>query len=254
LQRALTQAESALSSSLRFEPDPAKPHDETTPLIQSTISKGARHGSRIRRKRASSVAAHGDATVTDAVLMVHLKLLFGALADANSVSTVIEGLRRYRCAVLGQSVSSFEAFSSALLPCQTRSRFYNGGILFSSLVLVFIALVSLWSFLLLVKTKFVVSGSFGGTSTVTTRNPPLDNHSFRHGRSIIWSIYAHRYPHFYRCFSAGLRFRLHNLCGGEFEGLSSGDVLFCRGNDVIYRLSSWLLRTARRSFPSSILS
>lgn len=33
--------------------------------------------------------------------------------------------------------------------------------LFSTVVLVFIALVSLWSFLLLVRTKFVVSGSFG---------------------------------------------------------------------------------------------
>jgi proton-coupled amino acid transporter len=40
-------------------------------------------------------------------------------------------------------------------------RFYNGGMLFSTAVLVVIALVSLWSFLLLVRTKFVVSGSFG---------------------------------------------------------------------------------------------
>jgi len=39
--------------------------------------------------------------------------------------------------------------------------FYNGGILFSTVVLVLIALISLWSFLLLVQTKFVVSGSFG---------------------------------------------------------------------------------------------
>lgn len=75
LQRSLTQAEAALSSSIHFEPDLTKPHDETTPLIQSTISKGARHGSRIRRKRASSVAARGDASVTDAVLMVCLEPL-----------------------------------------------------------------------------------------------------------------------------------------------------------------------------------
>lgn len=40
-------------------------------------------------------------------------------------------------------------------------RFFNGGILFSSAILTFIALISLYSFLLLVKTKFVVSGSFG---------------------------------------------------------------------------------------------
>jgi len=39
--------------------------------------------------------------------------------------------------------------------------FYNGGILFSSLLFIFIAAISLYSFLLLVDTKFVVSGSFG---------------------------------------------------------------------------------------------
>ena len=38
----------------------------------------------------------------------------------------------------------------------------NGGILFSAGVLSFIALISLYSFLLLVKTKFVIPGSFGG--------------------------------------------------------------------------------------------
>ncbi|KAJ7613933.1 transmembrane amino acid transporter protein-domain-containing protein [Roridomyces roridus] len=39
--------------------------------------------------------------------------------------------------------------------------FYNGGILFSSVLFIFIALISLYSFLLLVEAKFVVSGSFG---------------------------------------------------------------------------------------------
>ena len=39
--------------------------------------------------------------------------------------------------------------------------FYNGGILFSTCVLVSIAMISLWSFLLLVKTRLVVHGSFG---------------------------------------------------------------------------------------------
>src|SRR5260370_40408967 len=41
-------------------------------------------------------------------------------------------------------------------------RFYNGGILFSFITLSLIALISLYSFILLVRTKFVVSGSFGG--------------------------------------------------------------------------------------------
>ncbi|KAF8199664.1 amino acid transporter [Pholiota molesta] len=42
--------------------------------------------------------------------------------------------------------------------------FFNGGLLFSALTFTFIACISLYSFLLLVKTKFVVSGSFGGAS------------------------------------------------------------------------------------------
>jgi hypothetical protein len=41
--------------------------------------------------------------------------------------------------------------------------FFNGGLLFSTLTLSAIAIISLYSFLLLVKTKFIVSGSFGGT-------------------------------------------------------------------------------------------
>ncbi|OCH95337.1 hypothetical protein OBBRIDRAFT_745472 [Obba rivulosa] len=77
-----------------------------------------------RRRRAASVGPHGDATVTQAVLML-LKSFVGT------------GIL-----FLGKA-------------------FFNGGILFSSAVLTFIALISLYSFLLLVKTKFVVSGSFG---------------------------------------------------------------------------------------------
>lgn len=98
LQRSLTRAEAALSSSIHFEPDLTKPHDETTPLIQSTISRAAR-GSRIRRKRASSIGGHGEASVTDAVLMVRLDLFSSRLADG--ISTVIESLRRDWCAVFG---------------------------------------------------------------------------------------------------------------------------------------------------------
>jgi proton-coupled amino acid transporter len=39
--------------------------------------------------------------------------------------------------------------------------FLNGGILFSALVLLFVGAISLWAFLLLVKTRLVVPGSFG---------------------------------------------------------------------------------------------
>ena len=68
-QRSLSQAEAALSSSIHFAPDLTKPQDETTPLIQGTISKGTR-ASRMRRKRAASISGRGEASVTDAVLMV----------------------------------------------------------------------------------------------------------------------------------------------------------------------------------------
>lgn len=98
-------------------------HTETTPLIQGTISKSTR-ASRVGRKRAVSVSGHGGASVTDAVLM---------LSKAFIGTGVL---------FLGKA-------------------FYNGGLLFSSLVITFIALISLWSFLLLIQTKFVVSGSFG---------------------------------------------------------------------------------------------
>ncbi|CAL1716897.1 unnamed protein product [Somion occarium] len=93
---------------------------ERSPLLPSAASKSR---SRSRRRR-MSVGPHGDATVTQAVLML-LKSFVGT-----------------GVLFLGKA-------------------FFNGGILFSSFILVFIALISLYSFLLLVKTKFVVSGSFG---------------------------------------------------------------------------------------------
>ncbi|KAH9068485.1 transmembrane amino acid transporter protein-domain-containing protein [Lactarius deliciosus] len=80
------------------------------------------HHSRSRRRRTS--VSHGDATVGQAILML-LKSFVGT-----------------GVLFLGKA-------------------FFNGGLLFSSLTLSAIALISLYSFLLLVKTKFVVSGSFG---------------------------------------------------------------------------------------------
>ncbi|RPD59581.1 hypothetical protein L227DRAFT_527034 [Lentinus tigrinus ALCF2SS1-6] len=104
--------------SLGPTPNGHKP-DERSPLLQRS------HTSRSRsRRRMSSVGPHGDATVTDAVLML-LKAFVGT------------GIL-----FLGKA-------------------FMNGGILFSAAILSFIALISLYSFLLLVKTKFVVPGSFG---------------------------------------------------------------------------------------------
>ncbi|KAI0368819.1 hypothetical protein BV20DRAFT_1053784 [Pilatotrama ljubarskyi] len=94
--------------------------NERSPLLQRP--EPARTRSKSQRRR--SVGPHGDATVTDAVLML-LKSFVGT------------GIL-----FLGKA-------------------FFNGGILFSSAILTFIALISLYSFLLLVKAKFVVSGSFG---------------------------------------------------------------------------------------------
>ena len=76
------------------------------------------------------------------------------------IHTASKIFRWYWSFVPGQSVS--ELISSSRSLSSVSSRFFNGGILFSSGVLIFIALISLYSFLLLVKTKFVVSGSFGG--------------------------------------------------------------------------------------------
>ncbi|KIK80948.1 hypothetical protein PAXRUDRAFT_833212 [Paxillus rubicundulus Ve08.2h10] len=93
--------------------------DETQPLLKQT----GRPRSRSRR-RATSVSSHGDATVTQAVLML-LKAFVGT-----------------GVLFLGKG-------------------FANGGLLFSAITITVVALVSLYSFLLLVKAKFVVSGSFG---------------------------------------------------------------------------------------------
>ncbi|TFK46084.1 hypothetical protein OE88DRAFT_1668237 [Heliocybe sulcata] len=94
---------------------------ERTPLLRGH----SKSKSRSRPRRASSAGGHhGDASVTDAVLML-LKSFVGT------------GIL-----FLGKA-------------------FLNGGILFSTLTLSFIALISLYSFLLLVNTKFIVPGSFG---------------------------------------------------------------------------------------------
>ncbi|TFK40210.1 amino acid transporter [Crucibulum laeve] len=97
---------------------------EETPLLRRNDSVITKVRSRSRRRRANSVLPQGNATVTQAVLML-LKSFVGT-----------------GVLFLGKA-------------------FFNGGILFSLLTFIFIACISLYSFLLLVKTKFVVSGSFG---------------------------------------------------------------------------------------------
>ncbi|TRM64501.1 transmembrane amino acid transporter protein-domain-containing protein [Schizophyllum amplum] len=96
--------------------------DENTPLMGKP-RHSTRSASR-RRRTATSTGPHGNATVTQAVMML-LKAFIGT------------GIL-----FLGRG-------------------FYNGGLLFSAGLFVFIAMVSLYTFLLLVHTKYEVSGSFG---------------------------------------------------------------------------------------------
>ncbi|TFY57488.1 hypothetical protein EVJ58_g6989 [Rhodofomes roseus] len=113
------------------------PPETSTDLHKASERSPLLPRSRSRRARSGSVGPHGDATVTQAVLML-LKSFVGT------------GIL-----FLGKA-------------------FFNGGIIFSSVVLTFIALISLYSFLLLVKTKFVVSGSFGGMCLSSQIRPPLN--------------------------------------------------------------------------------
>ncbi|TEB25220.1 hypothetical protein FA13DRAFT_1777545 [Coprinellus micaceus] len=113
---------------------------EETPLVrQVSVS---RQRSRSRRRRGESVGPGGNATVTQAVLML-LKSFIGT-----------------GVLFLGKAYATPPFFSRAP-PDRFNLRFMNGGLLFSALTFVFIAAISLYSFLLLIDTKFVVSGSFG---------------------------------------------------------------------------------------------
>ncbi|EGO25072.1 amino acid transporter [Serpula lacrymans var. lacrymans S7.9] len=91
--------------------------DENQPLLSSKPRSRS-------RRRAASVGPHGDATMTQAILML-LKSFIGT-----------------GVLFLGKA-------------------FANGGLIFSLVTIAAIALISLYSFLLLVRAKFVVSGSFG---------------------------------------------------------------------------------------------
>jgi proton-coupled amino acid transporter len=127
--------------------DTAANANERTPLVGGP-QRGAPHRSMSRgmsasrrRGRSASVAHKGEATVTQAVLMV-------GVVDTQQIERIL---------TCSQLVKGFVGTGILFLG----KAFMNGGILFSVLVLSFIALVSLYSFLLLVRAKFVVSGSFG---------------------------------------------------------------------------------------------
>lgn len=116
------QEEEALEEAERAIPDgtlASRHADERTPLLKRTDTRA-----RIARKRASMAEQRGEATVTQAVLML-LKSFVGT------------GIL-----FLGRA-------------------FFNGGMVFSIVVLLSVAMISLYCFLLLVKTRLVVPGSFG---------------------------------------------------------------------------------------------
>ncbi|KAG6837384.1 hypothetical protein H0H93_010543 [Arthromyces matolae] len=93
-------------------------NEESPLLARRSVSR-----SRTRRRR-NSVGAAGNATVTQAALML------------------TKGFVGTGVLFLGKA-------------------FYNGGLVFSAITFVAIAIISLYSFLLLLKAKAVVSGSFG---------------------------------------------------------------------------------------------
>lgn len=116
------QEEEALEEAERGIPEgtlASRHADERTPLLKRTDTRA-----RIARKRASMADQRGEATVTQAVLML-LKSFVGT------------GIL-----FLGRA-------------------FFNGGMVFSIVVLLSVAMISLYCFLLLVKTRLVVPGSFG---------------------------------------------------------------------------------------------
>ncbi|KAJ3982986.1 hypothetical protein F5890DRAFT_268350 [Lentinula detonsa] len=79
---------------------------------------------------------------------------------------------------------------------------------------IFIAVISLHSFLLLVRAKLVVPGSFGGScfqGFIKSIQTPLA----RYRRCFVWTMDATSYPQLHRSVTNWFRPRLHDLCFGE---------------------------------------
>lgn len=127
------------------EEEPSEvPLSEDTPLLRKSSTRLSLTRSLSRHRRRSSIQTRGDATVTQAVLMV---------------STIV----RVTIVILIATLQLLKSFIGTGILFLGKA-FFNGGILFSACALIFIAMVSLFSFLLLVETKNVVPGSFGGWS------------------------------------------------------------------------------------------
>lgn len=86
-------------------------------------------------------------------------------------AVAFEIICRNRCAVSGKGVSLFPHYHS--FRHESFFRFYNGGLLFSAVTFVFIAIISLYSFLLLLDAKMAVPGSFGGIIRISDYPKPF---------------------------------------------------------------------------------
>ena len=82
--------------------------------------------------------------------------------------------------------------------------FFNGGLIFSTVVMLGIAAISLYAFLLLTKTYLVVPGSFGGELEHSACASGL---MCRHRRRAVRSVHAIHYLDLYHRFSNRFRRR-----------------------------------------------
>ena len=156
----------------------------------------------------------------------------------------LEVIHRDRGFVFGESVSPIPVHNLCLL-ADRRVSFFNGGLLFSSITLSAIAVISLYSFLLLVKTKFAVSGSFGGMSLPTMISIAAFLTDFRPGRDALWAMDALCYSHVYHNLTARLCLRIYDLRRGELAEL----CLCCFALHVVHP-SPISHRHATRHIPS----
>ncbi|GAA5872046.1 hypothetical protein JCM3774_006591 [Rhodotorula dairenensis] len=118
---------------------------ERTPLLRNRSSVRS-HRSLSRKRKLVDAGAEGNQ---------------GALTMGGGGEAVPDGMKQHGDATVAQAVmmllKSFVGTGVLFLG----KAFYNGGILFSIVTLCFIAMISLYSFLLLVQCSLVIPGSFG---------------------------------------------------------------------------------------------
>lgn len=111
-----------------------------------------------------SPGIQGTATTTDATLM----LLKGFVGTGGTSLLPLPGCSSHIASSELSHIGSMMVVPSSChlfrftFPVLFMGRaFFNGGLLFSTFVLLLVGMISLWAFLLLVKTRLVIPGSFG---------------------------------------------------------------------------------------------